>query len=65
MKQVRNETAVYHLAVALRDYDNCNPDVGMGWPDRHFIDQAAKQLGLTAADFDANHVTDLMRSARR
>lgn len=50
MKQVSNESAVYHLAVALEAYDKCNPDIGMGWHFSHFIYQAMKILELTTDD---------------
>ncbi|AGC36169.1 hypothetical protein B7L88_gp119 [Rhizobium phage RHEph10] len=63
-KQVKNEIAVLRLAQALKDFDDCNPDVGMGPSNDYFIEQAARQLSLETADYDAKHVEDLMRAAR-
>lgn len=64
-KQVKNETAVYHLAVTLQDYDSCNPDVGMPPGHDQMVMRAAQTLGLTSADYDHNHVLNLMRARRR
>jgi len=44
--------AVAVVAQLLRNIDNSNPDVGMGWSDAHLVDQAAQLLQLTPAEFD-------------
>jgi hypothetical protein len=49
-RTVDNHTAVLALARALKAYDDCNPDVGMGWFWSHFVDEAMKQLDLTKDD---------------
>lgn len=64
MKQVKNEYAIFRLAVALRNYDNANPDVGMGPSDGYFIHQAAQQLDLAHTDYDFAAVEALMRAKR-
>lgn len=57
------EKAVALLARAYRANDNCNPDVGFGWPDQHFIDIAARELGLDPATLDM--VTIRMKVAEK
>ncbi|OCP21947.1 MULTISPECIES: hypothetical protein [unclassified Ensifer] len=64
MKQVDNNLAVFRLALALKRYDDSNPDVGMGSSLNHFIDQAGRELRLEPSDYDAKHVFDLMRADR-
>lgn len=61
-KQVSNNIAVFRLAIALKNYDDANPDVGMGPSLGYFIDQAGRQLGLESSDYDENHIHNLMRS---
>ena len=43
------ERSTLELAKALYRLDNANPDVGMGMPARHFIDEAVKRLDLNPA----------------
>ncbi|MBY3231824.1 hypothetical protein [Rhizobium laguerreae] len=64
-KQVANNIAVLRLAQALKSYDDCNPDVGMGPSYGHFVDQAGRRLGLDSSDYDARHVEDLMKADAR
>lgn len=65
MAQVSNDHAIYHLAVALKAFDDCNPDVGMGPGYGHFIDQAARELGLSNTDYDFDWVINQMKDKRR
>lgn len=64
-RQVSNEQAVLHLAAALKDYDDCNPEVGMGPSFDSFVMQAAKQFDLAPTDYDHARVVDLLRSRSR
>lgn len=64
-KQVSNVVAVAQLASALKQLDDANPDVGMGPSLGYFIDQAARKLQLTPADYDRNHAEDLFRAIIR
>lgn len=61
MAQVSNNLAVIKLAIALKDYDDCNPDVGMGHGKSYFVDQALSQLGLTSTDINYKVVLTLVR----
>lgn len=40
-----DDKCIYLLAVAYRRYDNCNPDVGMGFGDEYFISMALSNMG--------------------
>lgn len=44
--------SVIVVATLLRQLDNANPDVGMGYGDNFFIDRAAERLELTDHDFN-------------
>jgi hypothetical protein len=44
--------AVYYIAVGLRAYDNSNPDVGMGWMDEHYVDQAILKMKTNKNDIN-------------
>lgn len=53
--------AVYLLAASYRRYDNCNPDVGMGWWDEYWVDKALKDLGLEKKDISYDAVVTKMK----
>ena len=55
------DNAVYLLASSYRRYDNCNPDVGMGWMDDHYVDQALKDLGIAKKDISYDVVVTKMK----
>lgn len=57
MAQVSNDDAVRALALQIKAYDDCNPEVGFPALWWMHVDAALARLGLTKADVDYAAIT--------